>query len=184
MPSGNLLSLGTIMAPTFGDQKLIREIEVQNAYLSFNVVKTVLQSDRIGGLHCLFNTSLFTHEVIVESGVREVKVAIENACFSLKPIAQEEMESLLHTFDMTDTNLCNSYERVARLLMTERISFGRIVSLFFFTYTLCKRLHEDSRPRLIESVVNWLTVFLNETVSPWLVGQHQGKWVSHHSYCS
>lgn len=174
MPSGYLV----ITDPSVSDQNLPPKLKTQNHYLSFFVIKNMLKADNLNGIHCRLSTSLFTHEVIVESGVKDAEVTIENACTRLKPIAQEEMETLLHTLDISDANLCNNYQRVARLLMTENIGFGRIVMLFFFTYVLCKRLHKECRPRQIESVVDWLAEFLSDTVSPWLVNHHHGQWVS------
>ena len=174
LPSGYFL----VADPTATDQNRIRKLKLQNAYLAFFFIRDMLKSDGVQELHCRLNTTLFTHEVVVESGVRDVLATIEKACTHLKPIAEEEMESLLDTFDMTDTHLCSNYQRVSKLLMTEKINFGRIVSLFFFTYVLCKRLHNDCRSRVMESVVEWLTEFLCDTVNPWLLDHHQGKWVS------
>lgn len=174
MPSGYLV----VADPTVSDQNMANILRTQNAYLSFYVIRNMLRADDLNGLHCRLSANVFTHEVIVESGVRDVAVTIENACTRLKPFAEEEMEALLQTLDISDSKLCNNYQRVARLLMTENISFGRVVVLFFFTYVLCKRLHRDGRPRLIESVVDWLTEFLSDTISPWLVNHHHGQWVS------
>ena len=174
MPSSCFL----VADPSLSDLDLARNLKIQNTYLAYYVLRNMLKSDNVQGIYCPRYTNLFTHEVVVESGVREVEATIERACINLKPIAKEEMESLLDTFDIRDTHLCNNYQRVARLLMTEKINFGRIVMLFFFTYVLCKRLHNDCRSRVMESVVEWLAEFLCDTVNPWLLDHHQGKWVS------
>ena len=174
MPGGYLV----ITDPKVTDQNLARKLKIQNHYLSFHVIKNMLKADDLNGINCRLGNGLFTHEVIVESGVKDSEVTIENACIRLKPVAEEEMVTLLLTLDVSDTNLCNNYRRVARLLMTENIGFGKIVMLFFFTYVLCKRLHIECRLRLIESVVDWLAEFLSDTISPWLVDHHNGQWVS------
>lgn len=160
-----------------GERLLISRLETQNAYLAFTVVRGMLKADNLNGFHRQPD-SRFTHEVINEPGFKEAVITLEKSCHYLKETKAAEMERLVATLDITDSQLCTNYQRVADHLMAEDVRFGRIGSLFFFTYILCKRLHLEGRQREIESVVDWLTLFLTDKITPWLMKNYSGKWVS------
>ena len=163
--------------PTVNDPALCERLRVQNTYISTTVIRNLLNADGLNGIRWRHNPALFTHEAIVESGVRDVCTALENGCYRLRTVDAEEMDALIGNLDLSDANLYETYQTVARML-TDNITFGRIYTLFLFTYLLCKRLHQENRQSLIESVVEWQVEFLNDNVNPWLERNHGGQWVS------
>ncbi len=96
----------------------------------------------------------------------------------LRETKDDEMSGLVGTLDITDSQLCSNYHSVSEYIMAEEIRFGRIASLFFFTYALSKCLHGEGRQKETQSLVDWLTAFLNERIAPWLVQNHQGDWAA------
>lgn len=165
-------------ATTPSDRSLMGRLSTQNAYLATTIIREMLKAENMNGLHHRTHDSRFTHEVINEPGFKEAVNTILKCCRYLKEKQEADTEKLVATLDITDTQLCANYRCVAEHLMAEEVRFGRIGSLFFFTYVLCKRLHARGRQREIESVMDWLTIFLDEKIAPWLIQHHGGKWVS------
>lgn len=158
------------------DEEAMAKLKIQNNYLAYNITKKLLRDANLNGLSRQ-SDSRFTHEVINEPGFKEAVTTLEKGCQTLRETKEDEMTVLVGTLDITDSQLCANYQRVSEHLMFEEIRFGRIASLFFFTYVLSKRLHGEGRQE-IQSVVDWLTAFLNERIAPWLIKNHGGNWVS------
>lgn len=176
VPSGYLLMSDPSPPLRERDRQATDRLRIQNSYLSYHITVTMLKADNLNGLHR--HGQRFTHEVINEPGFKEAVATLEKACQRLKENRETEMESLVSTMDITDSQLCINYQAVARHLMQEDVRFGRICSFFYFTFVLCKRLHLRGRQREIESVIDWQARYLNEVVSPWLIQNHGGLWVS------
>ena len=175
---------GLLVAPPLnsrGGKTLEEKINVQNIYLAYYVVRDMLKEDNLNGLsHSrLLGEGQWRHEYINEAGFKEALQTLKDICRHFKATKACEMESLVGTLDITDTQLYTNYLQVAQhlLVLSSEVRFGRIGSLFFFTYLLCKRLHRDSRLREVDSVIDWLAQFLNENITPWLIQKHGGKWV-------
>ena len=181
IPAGLCLSTSTLMTGDKNKQQNSRLniLNVQNCYLSYHVIRNLLRADNLNGLHRYRNESRFIHEIVNEKGFREGLETIEKVCKKCKEDGREkEMDSMISTLDLSDASLCSNYQLICHHLMSDRIRFGRIGLLFFFTFILCKRLHRDGRQKHVESVIDWLAEFLNEAVSPWLIRHHNGQWVS------
>ena len=166
-------------SPSCDQPSLQSRVKIQNAYLACTIIRDMLKSENMNGLHRLHDSRRFTHEVINEPGFKEAVATLDKCCRYLKEKKESEMEVLVSTLDITDTQLCTNYQKIADHLMADDIKFGRVGSLFFFTFVLCKRLHIEGRQREIESVVDWLARFLDDKIAPWLIQNHGGKWVSH-----
>ena len=167
---------------TSPEEKALEEkINIQNAYLAFTVVRNMLKKDNLNGLHrCQLagSSKQFTHEYINEASFKDALDTLEKVCRHLSA-RENEIESLVDTLDTSDSQLYKNYQCIAQhlLVLSSEVRFGRIGSLFFFTYLLCKRLHKDNRSKEVESVIDWLALFLNENVTPWLIQKHHGQWV-------
>ena len=162
-------------SPLRGGEALER-LKMQNRYLAITNTKNMLRAANLNGLQ-RHPDSRFTHEVINEAGFKEAVATLEKSCIMLKDAKEDEFGTLVATLDITDSQLYANYQRVSQHLMADEIRFGRIASLFFFTYVLSKRLHKEGRQREIKSVMDWLTAFLDDTIAPWLIQNHGGNWV-------
>ena len=144
----------------------------QNRYLAYTVIYKMLKAD---GLH---DDHHITHEVINDPGFKEAVSVLERSCLALREVREEEMTGFATMITLDDVDLYTNFQCISEHTMAEEILFGRIISLFFFIYVLCKHLHLEGRQREIESVVDWLTAFLNDKITPWLEQNHGGNWVS------
>lgn len=163
-------------SPSLSKEEMKKILKVQNRFLSWNVIVDMLKEDNLNGLHRQPDSS-FTHEVINQPGFKDAVETVTKTVRYLRETRKDEFEGLVGTLDISDSQLYSNYRRVQEHLMTE-VKFGRIGTLFFFVYVLSKRLHKESRQREIESVIQWLNEFLDDTVAPWLVEHHNGDWVS------
>ena len=152
-------------------------LKVQNHYLAFTVTNTLLRAANLHGL-LRVPDSCHIHEIINEPSFKDAVLTLQNSCLLLSETEEDEMSSLVSTLDITDSRLCSNFKQVSDRLMSDQIRFGRIASLFFFTYVLAKRLHLEGRRREVTSVVEWLAAVLDEKISSWLMEHHGGKWVS------
>ena len=164
------------VSPSDQDQVQFAKLKMQNSYLSYTVTKKLLSEENLNGLHRQENR--FTHEVINEPGFKGAVETLEKSCRYLKKEKLGEMDRLVGTMNITDSQLCTNFQRVSEHLMQEDIRFGRIGSLFFFTFVLSRRLYSEGRQKEVDSVIDWLAIFLDERISPWLMKNHQGQWVS------
>ncbi|CAF1337703.1 unnamed protein product, partial [Rotaria magnacalcarata] len=53
-------------------------------------------------------------------------------------------------------------------------NWGRIVTLFFFTYKLIIKSLRDQPASILQVLVDWTVRFVKELVAPWIVGK--GGW--------
>lgn len=120
------------------------KLRIQNQYLAFNITKNLLKAANLNGLQR--PESRFTHEVINDPGFKDAMSTLEKTCLALRECREDEMGGLVSTLDITDAQLCANYKRVSDHLVMDEIRFGRITSLFYFTYILAKRLPPGGLP--------------------------------------
>ena len=150
-------------------------LKLQNNYLAFGVMKNLL-GDRASRF--LQQEQPPRYEATsTNAGVKEASATIEKACLALRESKGDEMDALVSTLSTGDSQLWTSYHQVCDRLMAENINFGRIITLFFFTYTLSNQLLQNGSTEKMKSVVCWLEQYLNDKITPWLLEEHGGNWV-------
>ncbi|CAF3290344.1 unnamed protein product [Rotaria socialis] len=69
-----------------------------------------------------------------------------------------------------------TFSDVAKELFCDGIyNWGRIVTLFFFTYKLIIKSLRDQPASILQVLVDWTVRFVKELVAPWIVGK--GGWL-------
>ena len=153
------------------DSALARKLQIQNAYLAHTITCNLLRSDHFQTPH----SKHLAHEAISEPGFKEAVITLEEACRYMKESYEAEMVTFMSQLDISD-QICLTFQQVVNSVVDKEIKFGRIASLFFFTYLLCKRLYLEGKQGNIEEVVDCLSRFLDERMSPWLFEKHNGRW--------
>ena len=64
--------------------------------------------------------------------------------------------------------------------MVDDIKWGKIAVLLFFTSVLAKRLYEENKTPLIDSIIGWQTTFLHD-FTQWIL--EHGGWVRNCCIC-
>ncbi len=80
----------------------------------------------------------------------------------------------LKTLDISHQQLYAEYQDSCSRLMVDDIKWGKIAVLLFFTSVLAKRLYEENKTPLIDSIVGWQTTFLHN-FTQWIL--EHGGWV-------
>lgn len=88
-----------------------------------------------------------------------------------------DLHSQLH---ITPATAYHSFESVMDEVFRDGVNWGRIVALFTFGGALCVECVEKEMSPLVGRIVEWMTVYLDNQIQPWI--QEQGGWVSVRSY--
>lgn len=88
--------------------------------------------------------------------------------------AFSDLHSQLH---ITPATAYQSFENVMDEVFRDGVNWGRIVGLFAFGGALCVECVEKEMSPLVGRIVEWMTVYLDNHIQPWI--QSQGGWVSH-----
>ncbi|XP_029007025.1 bcl-2-like protein 1 [Betta splendens] len=107
-------------------------------------------------------------------GIEAVKVALRDSAeeFELRfTLAFSDLSSQL---DVTLDTAYHSFKSVMDELFKDGVNWGRIVGLFAFGGVLCVECVEKNMSELVSRVADWMTLYLDEHISPWI--QSQGGW--------
>lgn len=87
--------------------------------------------------------------------------------------AFSDLSSQLH---ITPVTVYQSFESVMDEVFRDGVNWGRIVGLFVFGGALCVECVEKEMSPLVARIAEWMTVYLDNHIQPWI--QEQGGWVS------
>lgn len=172
-------ALLTTMSMTEPDN-CIETVRLQNAHVSYHITYYLLKESgiRLNGYATSGNghSSRLKNQMLQDSSFRDAIETLETSCKQMKGKYQREIGGLVKTLDISDTQLYSNFQQSAVSLMDGDIRWGRIAVLVFFTSVLAERLHTEGQGNKINSLIGWLTTFLNENTSMWIL--EKGGWVS------
>ena len=87
--------------------------------------------------------------------------------------AFSDLSSQLH---ITPATAYQSFESVMDEVFRDGVNWGRVVGLFAFGGALCVECVEKEMSSLVGRIAEWMTVYLDVHIQPWI--QTQGGWVS------
>ena len=176
MAKAALLTTISVAEPDDG----IERIKVQNGYVSYHITYYLLKESgiRLNGYATSGNgnSSRLKNQMLRDSGVRDAIETLETSCKQMKTKYYTEIGEMVKTLDISDTQLYSSFQQSAVSLMDGDVRWGRIAVLVFFTSVLAERLHKERQGHKINSLIGWLTEFLNDNTSMWIL--EKGGWVS------
>ncbi len=155
----------------------LRQIKTQSHAISHHLVDFMLQEDGIH-LKCNYSHSKLMRSLLAsDTGFKDAILTLETCCKDLKLKHQQEIEGQVKMLEISHQLLYAEYQDSCSKLMTKDMNWGKIAVLLFFTSILAKRLYEENKTPLIESVVGWQTTFLHD-FTQWIL--EHGGWVR---YC-
>lgn len=83
---------------------------------------------------------------------------------------------LHHQLHITPATAYQSFENVMDEVFRSGVNWGRVVGLFAFGGALCVECVEKEMSHLVVRIMEWMTVYLDNHIQPWI--QTQGGWVS------
>ena len=159
-------------------------LTVQNTYLTYHLVRRALNRSNIhvnGHLKQPCISSQQVRAVTEDEGFKRAIGALEVANDMFMDRHKGSVMNLVQTLDITDGQLHSEFVKAAGQVVDE-IRWGRIASLFFLTSLLAERLIHEGQGTKVESLVIWLSQFLNSHVSSWI--EQRGGWVSRQLICT
>ncbi|MEQ2173871.1 hypothetical protein GOODEAATRI_001970 [Goodea atripinnis] len=103
-----------------------------------------------------------------------VKVALRDTAIEFELRYSRAFSDLHSTLHITPATAYQSFENVMDEVFRDGVNWGRIVGLFAFGGALCVECVEKEMSHLVGRIVEWMTVYLDEQIDPWI--QSQGGW--------
>lgn len=102
---------------------------------------------------------------------------------TLRTIGDEFQERFRTQFDdmvdqlhITEATAYPTFQRVVQELFIDgNINWGRVVALFGFGGALSVECVQNGMPQLVDSIVDWVSVYLCDNLEPWITSN--GGWV-------
>lgn len=172
-----MVDLTTVAMSVLHEPREATRVQEKSAFLAHHMVYYMLNDAGIALNGFRDSAHRRPHVLLSEESFKTAVDTLEKTCKYMKRKHSDEISGLVRTLDISDAYLHQNFQKAAKMLMNDDIRWGRVASLFFFTSVLAERLYREGNASKIESLIGWLTVFLNDTVVPW-VSQQRGDWVS------
>ncbi|XP_008411039.1 bcl-2-like protein 1 [Poecilia reticulata] len=103
-----------------------------------------------------------------------VKVTLRDTAREFELRYSRAFNDLHSTLHITPATAYQSFENVMDEVFRDGVNWGRIVGLFAFGGALCVECVEKEMSHLVARIVEWMTVYLDERIEPWV--ESQGGW--------
>ena len=100
---------------------------------------------------------------------------LTRACTVYLSHHDEELTTSIKTLDTTDLKVHDTYQSVMSSLFEDKINYGRIIAGICFSKKLIDRMNDKKRHALKESIIGWLSTFVNNNLADWIM--QNGHWV-------
>ncbi|XP_071158324.1 bcl-2-like protein 2 isoform X1 [Mytilus edulis] len=87
---------------------------------------------------------------------------------------KNEFQNLIDELHITENTAYPMFCKVLEELFKGGINWGRIVALFSFGGSLATQCMKRDLPQLIDSVIEWITLYIEKNLSHWI--QTHGGW--------
>uniref|UniRef100_A0A3Q3IVF5 Bcl-2-like protein 1 n=1 Tax=Monopterus albus TaxID=43700 RepID=A0A3Q3IVF5_MONAL len=103
-----------------------------------------------------------------------VKEALRDSANEFELRYARAFSDLHHQLHITPATAYQSFESVMDEVFRDGVNWGRIIGLFAFGGALCVECVEKEMSPLVGRIVEWMTVYLDNHIQPWIQGQ--GGW--------
>lgn len=110
------------------------------------------------------------------SGIEAVKEALRLSVERFEDMFIRAYSDLSSQINITPYMVYHDFKAVMDTVFEYGINWGRIVGLFAFGGVICVKCVENGVNDMVSSVVDWMTIYLDENLSPWI--QSHGGWDS------
>uniref|UniRef100_A0A8D3CTR5 Bcl-2 Bcl-2 homology region 1-3 domain-containing protein n=1 Tax=Scophthalmus maximus TaxID=52904 RepID=A0A8D3CTR5_SCOMX len=111
--------------------------------------------------------SAASNGLLVDGGNRD-------SAHEFEQLFNQAFSDLSLQLDITPDTAYQSFKSVMDEVFKDGVNWGRIVGLFAFGGVLCVECVEKNRGELVARIADWMTMYLDEHISPWI--QSQGGW--------
>lgn len=110
------------------------------------------------------------------SSLDVIKEALQCSANEFELRYAQAFSDLHHQLHITPATAYQSFENVMDEVFRDGVNWGRVVGLFAFGGALCVECVEKEMSPLVVRIMEWMTVYLDNQIQPWI--QSQGGWVS------
>lgn len=107
-------------------------------------------------------------------GIEAVKSALKDSADEFELLYTQAFSDLSTQLDITPDTAYHSFKSVMDEVFKDGVNWGRIVGLFSFGGVLCVECVQKNMSELVSRIVDWMTMYLDEHISPWI--ESQGGW--------
>lgn len=108
--------------------------------------------------------------------IEAVKSALKDSADEFELLYTQSFSHLSLQLRVTPDTVYHSFKSVLDELFKDGVNWGCVVGLFAFGGVLCVQCVERDMNQLVSRIADWMTVYLDEHISPWI--ESQGGWVS------
>uniref|UniRef100_A0AAV2M1N4 Bcl-2 Bcl-2 homology region 1-3 domain-containing protein n=1 Tax=Knipowitschia caucasica TaxID=637954 RepID=A0AAV2M1N4_KNICA len=105
-----------------------------------------------------------------------VKEALRDSAVEFELRFSRAFSDLHRQLHLTPSTAYTSFASVMDEVFRDGVNWGRVVGLFAFGGALCVECVDKDMSHLVQRIVGWMTVYLDEHIQDWI--DQQGGWVS------
>lgn len=110
----------------------------------------------------------------VACDVEAVKEALRDSANEFELRFSRAFSDLHRQLHITPATAYRSFESVMDEVFRDGVNWGRVVGLFAFGGALCVECVEKEMSPLVDRIVDWMTVYLDQHIQDWITAQ--GGW--------
>ncbi|XP_019944887.1 bcl-2-like protein 1 isoform X2 [Paralichthys olivaceus] len=103
-----------------------------------------------------------------------VKEALRDSANEFELRYARAFSDLHNQLHITPATAYQSFENVMDEVFRDGVNWGRIIGLFAFGGALSVECVEKEMSSLVDRIIEWMTVYLDNNIQPWI--QSQGGW--------
>lgn len=112
----------------------------------------------------------------LEDGPTKLKLTMQMLATEFETSYRNEFDDMANQLNVTPHTAYATFRGIVNELFSDGINWGRIVALFAFGGILSTQCIQRDYPNLVDSVVDWMSMYIMEYVHPWI--SMNGGWVS------
>ncbi|XP_076460510.1 bcl-2-like protein 2 isoform X1 [Babylonia areolata] len=80
----------------------------------------------------------------------------------------QTFDDMINQLHITPDTAYQTFRTIVHEIFSDGVNWGRIVALFGFGGKLAVRCVQQSMPQLVNSIVDWVSVYVDTTLRPWI----------------
>lgn len=85
-----------------------------------------------------------------------------------------EFDDMIDFMKINGASAYESFASVAKLLLSDRISWSKVIALMAFGYRIARRLFDASVPKFVQKIMSYLSTFICKHIAKWIA--ERGGW--------
>lgn len=101
-----------------------------------------------------------------------VESAMRNLGDEFEERFRNRFDDMINQLHVTEDNAHDTFSAIVNETFADGVNWGRIVALFGFAGRFAVRCHENNLSQLIDSIVDWVTNYMENNLSAWMLSNN------------